>query len=126
MQNAVKARAVAMLDLLADAEAKVHGIPAAEVKFHELGGLDTLVDLVAAAALIEALKNDAIAGAGLDVYDVEPLPKDHPIRDLKNAVLTGHTGYVVQELYTAAYGDALENIQAWMKGAPVRVLNEAP
>ena len=82
--------------------------------------------IVEEAALIEALKNDAIAGAGIDVYDVEPLPKDHPIRDLKKAVLTGHTGYVVQELYTAAYGDALENIQAWMKGAPVRVLNEAP
>ena len=55
LDTAVKARAVAMLDLLANAEAKVHGIPAAEVKFHELGGLDTLVDLVAAAALIEAL-----------------------------------------------------------------------
>ena len=55
LDAAVKARAVAMLDLLADAEAQVHGIPAAEVKFHELGGLDTLVDLVAAAMLIEAL-----------------------------------------------------------------------
>ena len=80
--------------------------------------------IVDEAALIEALTGGTIAGAGIDVYDVEPLPKDHPIRRLKNAVLTGHTGYVVKELYTAAYGDAVENIQAWMKGAPVRVLNE--
>ncbi len=80
--------------------------------------------IVDEAALIEALTNATIAGAGIDVYDVEPLPKDHPIRRLKNAVLTGHTGYVVKELYTAAYGDAVENIQAWIKGAPVRVLNE--
>ncbi|HJP53109.1 MAG TPA: D-2-hydroxyacid dehydrogenase family protein, partial [Rhodospirillales bacterium] len=60
--------------------------------------------IVDEAALIEALTNATIAGAGIDVYDVEPLPKDHPIRRLKNAVLTGHTGYVVKELYTAAYG----------------------
>lgn len=55
LDDAVKARAVAMLDLLADAEAQVHGIPAEAVKFHELGGLDTLVDLVAAAVLINGL-----------------------------------------------------------------------
>ena len=75
------------------------------------------------AALIEALANDTIAGAGIDVYDVEPLPEVHPLRSLKNAVLTGHTGYVVKELYTLAYGEALENVQAWMQGEPIRVLN---
>ncbi len=80
--------------------------------------------IVDEAALIEALTNDAIAGAGIDVYDVEPLPKDHPLRSLKNAVLTGHTGYVVKELYAVAYGEAVENIRAWMKGEPIRVLNE--
>ncbi len=75
------------------------------------------------AALIDALGNGTIAGAGIDVYDVEPLPKDHALRGLDNAVLTGHTGYVVKELYAVAYGEALENVRAWMKGEPVRVLN---
>ena len=77
------------------------------------------------AALIQALRDGTIAGAGIDVYDVEPLPQDHALRGLDNAVLTGHTGYVVKELYAVAYGEALENIQAWMKGKPIRVLNEA-
>ena len=51
-----------------------------------------------------------IAGAGLDVFDVEPLPADHPIRMLDNVVLTGHTGYVVDNLYPLVYGQAVENI----------------
>ena len=76
-------------------------------------------------ALVEALANDTIAGAGIDVYDIEPLPRDHPLRSLPNAVLTGHTGYVIKELYALAYGEAVENIQAWMKGEPIRVLNAA-
>ena len=75
------------------------------------------------AALIEALGDGTIAGAGIDVYDVEPLPPDHPLRSLDNAILTGHTGYVVKELYAVAYGEAVEDIQAWMKGEPIRVLN---
>ena len=79
--------------------------------------------IVDEAALIEALAGGAIAGAGIDVYDTEPLPKDHPLRGLDNAVLTGHTGYVVKELYALAYGEAVEDIQAWMDGEPVRVLN---
>ena len=79
--------------------------------------------IVDEAALIEALKNETIAGAGLDVYDVEPLPKAHPLRTLNNAVLTGHTGYVVKELNALAYGEALEDVSAWMQGDPVRVLN---
>jgi len=83
--------------------------------------------IVDEAALIEALANDTIAGAGIDVYDTEPLPKDHPLRGMDNAVLTGHTGYVVKELYALAYGEAVEDIEAWMNGDPVRVLNaEAP
>ncbi len=79
--------------------------------------------IVDEASLIEALANDTIAGAGIDVYDTEPLPQVHPLRSLKNAVLTGHTGYVVKELYALAYGEALENVQAWMRGEPIRVLN---
>ena len=79
--------------------------------------------IVDEAALIEALANDTIAGAGIDVYDVEPVARDHPLRSVKNTVLTGHTGYVVKELYGLAYGEALEDIQAWIKGQPIRVLN---
>ena len=73
-------------------------------------------------ALIKALRAGDIAGAGLDVYDVEPLPRSHPIRKLKNVVLTGHTGFVVKELYALAYGEVIENIKAWRAGRPIRVL----
>ena len=76
------------------------------------------------AALIDSLKNKDIGGAGIDVYDVEPLPTDHPLRGLDNAVLTGHTGYVVKELYTKVYGQCVENIEGWIDGSPERVLNE--
>lgn len=79
--------------------------------------------LVDEGALIEALQNQAIAGAGLDVYDVEPLPSDHPLRQLDNVVLTGHTGYVIQEMFDLVYGKALENILAWQGGTPMRLLN---
>ena len=79
--------------------------------------------IVDEAALIKALSDDTIAGTGIDVYDTEPLPRDHPLRSLKNTILTGHTGYVVKELYALAYGEAVEDIRAWMDGAPVRVLN---
>ena len=74
-------------------------------------------------ALVEALKSGTIAGAGLDVFDVEPLPADHPIRMLDNVVLTGHTGYVVDNLYPLVYGQAVENILAWQAGTPTRLLN---
>ncbi len=76
-------------------------------------------------ALIQALENGAIAGAGLDVFDVEPLPLDHPFRRLDNIVVTPHIGYVTDETYRVFYGDALEDIQAFLKGEPVRVLNPA-
>jgi phosphoglycerate dehydrogenase-like enzyme len=79
--------------------------------------------IVDEAALIEALERRTIAGAGIDVYNVEPLPADHPLRKLDNAVLTGHTGYVMREVYTLAYGEALEDIKAWLGGKPIRVLN---
>ncbi|MBT5516116.1 MAG: D-2-hydroxyacid dehydrogenase family protein [Rhodospirillaceae bacterium] len=74
-------------------------------------------------ALIEALELQRIAGAGIDVYDVEPLPADHALRGFDNAVLTGHTGYVISELYDKVYGQAVENVRAWLDGAPVRLLN---
>ena len=74
-------------------------------------------------ALIEALELQRIAGAGIDVYDVEPLPADHALRGFDNAVLTGHTGYVISELYDKVYGQSVENVRAWLDGAPVRLLN---
>ncbi len=79
--------------------------------------------IVDEAALVKALSNGEIAGAGLDVFDIEPLPVDHPLRSLKNAVLTGHTGYVVKELYQIVYAQAVENVKSWMENAPTRVLN---
>ena len=79
--------------------------------------------IVDEAALIEALSENKIAGAGIDVYDVEPLPVDHPLRGFDNAVLSGHTGYVVAELYRKVYAQAVENIAGWLNGAPTRLLN---
>jgi phosphoglycerate dehydrogenase-like enzyme len=78
--------------------------------------------LIDEAALVEALKNGRITGAALDVYDTEPLPMAHPFRTLPNVVATPHTGYVCRENYQIFYGDAVEDIRAWLKGNPVRVL----
>ena len=77
-------------------------------------------------ALVEALRVGGVAGAGLDVFDVEPLPLDHPLRHMSNTVITPHTGYVTEETYRVFYREALENIQAFMAGQPVRVLNPTP
>ncbi|MEC9368179.1 MAG: NAD(P)-dependent oxidoreductase, partial [Pseudomonadota bacterium] len=74
-------------------------------------------------ALVAALQQKRIAGAGIDVFDVEPLSKDHPLRKLDNAVLTGHTGYVIGEFFRVAYGEAVEDVAAWLAGKPLRLLN---
>ena len=79
--------------------------------------------IVDEAALIDALRNGIIAGAGLDVFDPEPLPADHPFRSLPNIVVTTHLGYVTEETYRVFYGHALEDVQAFLRGAPVRVLS---
>jgi phosphoglycerate dehydrogenase-like enzyme len=71
-------------------------------------------------ALIDALERRSIAGAGLDVYDVEPLPLDHPLRRLENTVLTPHVGYMSRESYAVFYPQMLEDIEAWLDGAPIR------
>jgi phosphoglycerate dehydrogenase-like enzyme len=78
--------------------------------------------LVDEAALIDALVQRRIAGAGLDVFDVEPLPLDHPLRRLPNSVLTPHIGYASRESYALYYAQMLEDIEAWLDGAPVRQL----
>ena len=79
--------------------------------------------IVDEAALLDALRRRRIAGAGLDVYDREPLPADHPLRTLDNVVLTPHLGYVTEDTYRIFYGDTVENIAAWMAGSPIRVLS---
>jgi phosphoglycerate dehydrogenase-like enzyme len=79
--------------------------------------------IVEESALIGALRAGAIAGAGLDVYDEEPLPADHPFLQLPNTVITPHLGYVTEETYRIFYTHALENLRAYLAGAPVRVLH---
>ena len=74
-------------------------------------------------ALIAALESRRLAGAGLDVYDSEPLPRDHALRKLDNVVLTPHLGYVTAENYRQAYGHAVEDIRAFLEGKPLRVLS---
>ena len=76
-------------------------------------------------ALVVALEDGTIAGAGLDTFDREPLPLDHPLRRLPNTVLTPHVGYVIDEGYRGWYRDAVEDIAAFLAGQPVRVIEES-
>ena len=78
--------------------------------------------IVDEAALLAALRDKRIAGAGLDVFWEEPLARDHPIRSLDNVVLTPHLGYVTEETYRRFYREIVENIAAWLDGAPVRLV----
>ena len=79
--------------------------------------------IVDQAALVHALQHGIIAGAGLDVFETEPLPVDDPLRSLPNTVLTPHTGYVVTQCYDIFYRHIVEDVVAWQAGAPVRVLH---
>jgi phosphoglycerate dehydrogenase-like enzyme len=72
--------------------------------------------------LIEALQRGQIAGAGLDVFTQEPLPDTSPLRRLPNVVLTPHQGHHVEEFYQVAFTDVVENITAFLNGAPIRLL----
>lgn len=74
-------------------------------------------------ALIAALQNNAIAGAGLDVFDMEPLPLNHPFRKMDNVVITPHLGYVSEQNYRKYFPDIVEDIRAWLDGKPVRVIS---
>src|SRR5246500_5441908 len=73
--------------------------------------------IVDEAALVEALQAHRIAGAAIDVFDVEPLPADHPFRKLKNVLATPHIGYVTEDLYRTFYGDAADNIAKWLEAS---------
>jgi phosphoglycerate dehydrogenase-like enzyme len=79
--------------------------------------------IVDEAALVQALQARSIAGAGLDVFDAEPLPPDHPLKSLDNTILVPHIGYVTTEQYQVRYRHTVENVAAYLQGKPLRVLN---
>lgn len=74
-------------------------------------------------ALLDVLTRKAIAGAGLDTFDVEPLPKNHPFLKLSNTLLTPHVGYVTEEAYRAHYTGTVDDIRAFASGEAIRVIN---
>jgi D-3-phosphoglycerate dehydrogenase len=78
--------------------------------------------IVEETALLAALRDETIAGAGLDVFDVEPLPLNHPLRQLDNVVLTPHLGYVSEQNYRHYFTGVVEDIRAFLDGKPVRVM----
>lgn len=78
--------------------------------------------IVNESALVQALRDGTIAGAALDVFDIEPLPLNHPLIGLNNVLLTPHIGYVTAETYKMFYGEAVENIVAFLNGSPLRII----
>lgn len=80
--------------------------------------------LVDEQALLDALRSGQIRGAGIDVYDQEPLPADHPIRTLPNALVTPHLGYSVRETFEAFYRQTVENLESWLDGQPIRLAEQ--
>ncbi len=101
------------------------------VRAHELALMKPTAFLVNSARgpivneddLVSALGKRQIAGAALDVFDQEPLPDDHRLRRLDNCLLTPHLGYNVEELLCAFYGETVENVEAYLRGKPIRILN---
>lgn len=79
--------------------------------------------IVSEPALIKALERGQLGGVGLDVYDIEPLPLDHPLRRFDNALLMSHRGYATHEILSARYEQAMENILQFMDGKPLNLLN---
>jgi phosphoglycerate dehydrogenase-like enzyme len=79
--------------------------------------------IVSEAALLDALQSGKVGGAGIDVYDEEPLPMDHPLRRFDNVVLLSHRGYATVEVLTERYQHAMENILSFLDGKPLHVIN---
>ena len=78
--------------------------------------------IIEEAAMLAALRDKKIAGAGLDTFDVEPLPLDHPLRKMDNAVITPHLGYVSEQNYRGYFSGVVEDIRGFLDGKPVRVM----
>jgi phosphoglycerate dehydrogenase-like enzyme len=79
--------------------------------------------IVSESAMIKALERGRLGGVGLDVYDIEPLPLDHPLRRFDNAILMSHRGYATHEILSQRYEQALENILKFIDGQPLKLLN---
>ncbi|HVR15496.1 MAG TPA: NAD(P)-dependent oxidoreductase, partial [Candidatus Limnocylindrales bacterium] len=79
--------------------------------------------IVSEPAMIEALASGKLGGVGLDVYDIEPLPMDHPLRRFDNAVLMSHRGYATVEVMSERYEQALHNILNYLDGKPLNLIN---
>jgi phosphoglycerate dehydrogenase-like enzyme len=75
-------------------------------------------------ALIDALRSGHLAGAGLDVFDREPLPADHPFRSMENVVVTPHIGYVTEQGFRASWQRMAEDVAAYLAGSPIRVVTD--
>src|SRR5690606_18089421 len=78
--------------------------------------------IVDEAALLAALQEGRIAGAALDVYDIEPLPADHPLRSAPRLLLTPHLGYVTEQTYRVFYTGMVDAIEGWLAGRPIGVI----
>jgi phosphoglycerate dehydrogenase-like enzyme len=79
--------------------------------------------IVDQAALVEAIRGGWIAGAGIDVFETEPLPEDHVFRSLPNVLATPHLGYVTEANYRTYYREAVEDIKAYLDGSPIRKIS---
>jgi phosphoglycerate dehydrogenase-like enzyme len=79
--------------------------------------------IVVEQALLDALRSRRIAGAALDVYDVEPLPLDHPLLGLDNVLLAPHLGYATGATLRGFFEESVKNLRAWLEGKPINVLN---